>query len=76
MARININTGRCKGCMLCVSACPNALIVRSKKLNKMGIHCVEFASFPKRGKAGSGKECTGCAMCAIMCPDVCIEVLK
>lgn len=66
MAKIKIEKDKCKGCMLCVSACASGLIVKSKKLNKRGVHFVEF-------KTG---ECTGCAMCAIMCPDICIEVYK
>ena len=67
MAKIKINKNKCKGCMLCVSVCPKALIVDSKKLNKRGVHYVEFKT--------NGK-CTGCKMCAIMCPEACIEVYK
>lgn len=68
MAKIKIDKEKCKGCMLCVLACRAGLISRSKKLNKKGIHCVEF-------KTGTGK-CTGCTMCAVICPDVCIEVWR
>jgi len=67
MPGIKINKDKCKGCMLCISACPKGLIVRSKKLNKRGIYYVEFSK-----KDG----CTGCTMCALMCPDMCIEVYK
>lgn len=68
MARIKIDKDKCKGCILCISACPRGLIVKSKKLNKRGLHAVEMRN--PRGK------CTGCAMCAIICPDVCIEVYR
>lgn len=67
MPRIEIDKNKCKGCMLCVSACPQRLIVGSKKLNKTGIYYVEFKGRDK---------CTGCAMCAVMCPDCCIEVYR
>lgn len=67
MARIKIDKNKCKGCMLCVSACPKGLIVRSKTLNRRGIHYIESK------KDG---ECTGCGMCAIICPEVCIEVYR
>ena len=67
MAKIKINKNKCKGCMLCASVCPLGLIIRADKLNKRGVHCVEFK--------GNG-QCTGCSMCAIICPDVCIEVNK
>ena len=69
MARIKIRKDRCKGCMLCISACPSGLIAKSKKLNKRGVYAVEF-------KEKRGTKCAGCAMCAIICPDVCIEVYK
>ena len=68
MARIKIDKDKCKDCMLCVSVCPKKLIVKSKKLNKRGVHAVRICD--PRG------ECTGCALCAIICPDVCIEVYK
>ena len=67
MAEIKIDRDKCKGCMLCVSACPNKLIIQSKNLNKRGVQVVEIKDADK---------CTGCAMCAIMCPDMCIEVWK
>ena len=67
MAKIKINKDRCKGCALCISACPQKLITESGKLNKRGVYYVEF---------NDDKKCTGCAMCAIICPDVCIEVYK
>ncbi|MFC1576404.1 4Fe-4S binding protein [Candidatus Omnitrophota bacterium] len=67
MPRIKINMDKCKGCMLCVGVCPAKLLAESKKLNKRGVHFVEFLN---------GEKCTGCAMCAIICPDVCIEVQK
>ncbi|MBL7157518.1 MAG: 4Fe-4S binding protein [Candidatus Omnitrophica bacterium] len=72
MARIKIDKDKCKGCMLCVSACPNGLIAKAKNLNRRGIHCVEFSASSKKNKKG----CTGCSMCAVICPEVCIEVYK
>ena len=67
MAKIKIDKDKCKGCMLCVSVCPNKLIIRSNSLNKKGVRAVEIKDADK---------CTGCAMCAIMCPDACIEVYR
>lgn len=67
MAKITINKDRCKGCMLCISACPNKVIGKSKKLNKRGVYFAEI--FGKN-------DCRGCSMCAIICPDICIEVWK
>jgi 2-oxoglutarate ferredoxin oxidoreductase subunit delta len=70
MAKIVINTDRCKSCMLCVTVCPRGLIRQSNELNKRGMYPVA------RTKSKSKDGCTGCALCALMCPDVCIEVYK
>jgi 2-oxoglutarate ferredoxin oxidoreductase subunit delta len=67
MAKISVNKDKCKGCFLCVSACPKGLIKKSVKLNKLGFNFAEFKDDP---------ECAGCAFCAIICPDCCIEVWK
>ncbi|MDD5119784.1 MAG: 4Fe-4S dicluster domain-containing protein [Candidatus Omnitrophica bacterium] len=67
MAKIIINQDRCKGCLLCISACPKGLIKKSAKLNKKGLNFVEFDF------TGG---CIGCMQCAVMCPDCCIEVYK
>jgi len=67
MAKIKIDTERCKGCGLCILYCPKGCIAMSRKLNKRGVKPVKF-------KAGSG--CTGCTFCALICPDCAIEVYK
>ncbi len=67
MAKITINKDRCKGCLLCVSACPKEMVKKSKQLNRRGVNYVEFQD---------NGTCLGCTMCAIICPDCCIEVYK
>lgn len=69
MARIKINKEKCKGCALCVYACPKGIIVMSGKLNKKGVRVVRI-------NRAAREKCTGCAFCAIICPDVCIEVYR
>ena len=66
MAKLTFLTDRCKGCGLCVDACPKHLIVLSNDIiNKKGHHPAKLAEPEK---------CIGCASCAIMCPDFIIKV--
>jgi len=79
MAKIRINKDKCKGCYLCVTNCPNALIKISPDLNVKGVKAVYFSGGkPARlhGKQGQAGGCTGCTMCALICPECIIEVCK
>ncbi len=66
MGKISFDTDRCKGCGLCVAACPKHLIViASDKINKKGHWPAEITD---------PAACSGCACCAMMCPDCVIRV--
>ncbi len=65
MPRVNIEPERCKGCELCVQACPQGIIAMSEKINTKGYFYARVVE-PTR--------CIGCRLCAITCPDVAIEV--
>ena len=67
MAMIKFRRERCKGCGLCVLACPKNLLMVSSKINRSG--------YPV-AKIDDMKSCTGCALCAEMCTDVVITVFK
>ena len=66
MVKVMINELLCKGCGLCVRACPKGVLALSKtKLNAKGYHPAE----PVNPVA-----CIGCASCARTCPDVAIRI--
>ena len=66
MAKITVDEHFCKGCALCVDACPkNIMELDASKITAKGYHpahCIDLNA------------CTGCASCAVMCPDVAITV--
>ena len=63
-----INTDRCKGCNLCVVACPTHVLALAKhKVNAKGYGYVT---------AIEEELCIGCSSCAIVCPDGCISVYR
>ena len=66
MAKLTFDTNRCKGCGLCVEACPKVLLAIARdKINQKGHHPAEITDQEK---------CAGCAFCAMMCPDCVIKV--
>lgn len=68
IAAVVVDTERCKGCSLCVVACPLDLLrLVKKKVNHKGYPYVEQTEW---------EHCTGCTSCAIVCPDGCISVYR
>ncbi len=66
MAKLYFDTDKCKGCSLCIDACPKGVLaLADDQINKKGHH-------PAYAK--NEQDCIGCAFCATMCPDCIIKV--
>jgi 2-oxoglutarate ferredoxin oxidoreductase subunit delta len=64
---IEVNELYCKGCALCVPACPPGVIaIDTARLTPKGYHPAVLIA----------DGCTGCAVCAVVCPDAAITVYR
>ena len=63
---IVVDIERCKGCEVCVGACPESVIAMAKGVNGKGYHYAEVVN----------ENCTGCTNCAVVCPDGVITVYR
>ena len=64
---IIVDKDKCKGCDLCVVACPTDVIRLAGDVNIKGYHYAYMEN---------PDACTGCANCAIVCPDGVITVYR
>ncbi len=65
--RIEVNERYCKGCALCIEACPQGVIaLAAERMNTKGYHPAELIA------AG----CTGCGICSVVCPEAAIAVYR
>ncbi len=62
---VEIAIERCKGCDLCIPACPPGVLHMSQELNSLGV------PYPLLSPG-----CTGCGACLLVCPDFCFEVYQ
>jgi len=66
MAKLTFETDRCKGCGLCVEACPKKILfIDRERINQKGHSPAAVTDM---------QLCIGCAACATMCPDCVITV--
>jgi 2-oxoglutarate ferredoxin oxidoreductase subunit delta len=60
-----IDRERCKGCDLCIAACPPEVLVMSTDVNTIGYRYPQLLP-----------GCTGCRACHAVCPDFVFDVYK
>ena len=56
---VELNSEECKGCGLCVEACPPDVLRLAERMNHYGYHPAEYL----------GGGCTGCGICFFVCPE-------
>ena len=65
---VEISIETCKGCCLCVIACPtDCLALNTRDTNSYGLHYAYLADEDK---------CIACLNCSVICPDAAITVYK
>jgi len=57
--KVTIDTEECKGCGVCVDACPPRCLRLLPDLNAYGIHPAHY----------TGENCSGCSICFYVCPE-------
>lgn len=65
MSNIVIDRDLCKGCELCVNACPQKILAVGREINTKGYFFAGVAE---------AKRCIGCRLCCITCPDMAITM--
>jgi len=56
---VDVDAAECKGCGLCIEACPPKCLRFGRELSAYGVHPAEY----------SGEKCTGCGICFYCCPE-------
>ncbi|MCF7792237.1 MAG: 4Fe-4S dicluster domain-containing protein [Victivallales bacterium] len=57
---VKIEPDECKGCKVCVHACPKECLHIGSDINKIGY---QYAKFEDKG-------CTACGLCFYVCPEL------
>ncbi len=66
LGELIIDIEKCKGCELCIAACPEDVLSLSDRINQKGYQYIVTVN----------ADCTGCENCALVCPDAIITVYR
>jgi 2-oxoglutarate ferredoxin oxidoreductase subunit delta len=64
-AKVTISVKHCKGCKLCLAACPRKALKLSGRHTDAGMEIIEW---------DASKGCSLCLLCTAVCPDAAITV--
>ena len=64
---IVVDVEKCKGCEVCIEACPTHVIRMAPEVNGKGYRYAYMEN---------PENCTGCANCGLVCPDAVITVYR
>lgn len=65
--RLEVAQDRCKGCELCIAACPRDVLAIAGHINALGYRPVEVVALER---------CTGCGACYVVCPDLVFTITR
>jgi Pyruvate/2-oxoacid:ferredoxin oxidoreductase delta subunit len=57
--KVTVDQEECKGCGVCVDACPPKCLALSAELNAYGVHAARYKD----------EGCTACGICFYVCPE-------
>lgn len=63
---VQIVEEKCKGCELCIAACPTKSLHLADTINAQGFRFAVMIN----------ADCTGCTSCSLVCPEAIIKVYR
>ena len=71
--KVVIEREQCKGCYLCIRACPVKALEKDAEPNSTGTHPARPVG---SGLQSGDNKCIACGNCYEVCPDVAIQVFE